>query len=170
MSIIERGIFANDRACIKHSVSTLLQGFEGVAICLQHLYPACQANPDFLKGGDQLLYDILKDDYIVTVVPTTIYRKVYDEYDVYGKLREAEICSSTCCVKPYIDNMLSHEGKQLAEESASVRTIVVIASCLFSKHVLLHELINYLGNDSDGEETVYMVAALHVLRKTLKRG
>eukprot|EP01032_Pedospumella_encystans_P026206 gene26206-29600_t len=45
-----------------------LRGFDSAVICLQHLYPACQANPDFLKGGDQLLYNILRDHFTLAVL------------------------------------------------------------------------------------------------------
>eukprot|EP01032_Pedospumella_encystans_P024533 gene24533-27744_t len=45
-----------------------LRGFDSAVICLQHLYPACQANPEFLKGGDQLLYDVLRDHFTLAVL------------------------------------------------------------------------------------------------------
>ena len=56
-----------------------LKKLNAVSICTEHLYPACQANLDFLKGGDHLLYKVLKDKYHVGVTPITIGRSYSDD-------------------------------------------------------------------------------------------
>jgi hypothetical protein len=135
-----------------------LEGFEGVALCLQHLYPACQANPDFLKGGDQLLYNIFKDDFSVMVLPCIIYRRVIHPCsDTYRR--------SACSVKPYCDAKLAKEDAQLAAEAALVKAKFIIVDNMTGNQIASSEEIDYTGNESQGTETVYMVAALLVRRK-----
>ena len=74
LSTIPRGADQAQKQKVIEGMHEQLRGFDSAVICLQHLYPACQANPDFLKGGDQLLYDILRDHFALAVLPCTIHQ------------------------------------------------------------------------------------------------
>eukprot|EP01032_Pedospumella_encystans_P020381 gene20381-23152_t len=77
-----------DIALILEALDEDLQNFGTIIMCLQHLYPECQTNPAFLKGGDRALYDILTSGssalakYDVQVVAATICRQ--HDYDDNG--------------------------------------------------------------------------------------
>eukprot|EP01032_Pedospumella_encystans_P020422 gene20422-23196_t len=77
-----------DTALIFEALDEDLQSFGTIILCLQHLYPECQTNPAFLKGGDRVLYDILTSGssalakYDVQVVAATICRQ--HDYDDNG--------------------------------------------------------------------------------------
>jgi FlaG/FlaF family flagellin (archaellin) len=51
-----RGVTAKGRAKLHAALNDRLKAYTNVIICLLHLYPACQAVPGFLKGGDAVLY------------------------------------------------------------------------------------------------------------------
>ena len=67
---------------VKSEICTALEGeidsYDPLMICLSHMYPACQAEPSFLKGADRLLYDLLQERFEVAVVYCSIYREWYD--------------------------------------------------------------------------------------------
>ncbi len=135
-----------------------LRGFDSAVICLQHLYPACQANPDFLKGGDQLLYDILRDHFTLAVLPCTIYRKKYYAGEAYGR-------KDTFIVKPWRVPGLYDAHAALIVEASHLKTNFIIFEHFSRQQVLEYEEIDYTGNESQGEETLYKVAGLQVRKK-----
>ena len=53
----------------------LLQGYRAAgppwAFCLKHMYPACQASPSFLKSRNELLYEILQTEFVLSAIPAT---------------------------------------------------------------------------------------------------
>jgi len=95
-----------------------LRGYDSAVITLQHLYPACQARPSFLKGGDQLLYDTLQEHFQLAVLPCSLYHLEYHEEGCDG-CEENE-----CCVKPLQHSALSAEDSALAKQAAALKTKV----------------------------------------------
>lgn len=114
-----------------------------VSICLDHLYPACQANPSFLKGDDAMLYQILKNKYSVGVTVVTIARSVSENDG--ASIGYCEFSSTKLLTK---SNILFIPN---APEPSSV----------------LHYSpgSEYTGNQPEDERMVYLVAALVVRQK-----
>ncbi len=114
-----------------------------VSICLEHLYPVCQANPDFLKGGDARLYYILKDKYSLGVTSVTLARSKTDDDEKLGyyELGPEQLLDPTTNVM-FVPNAMSEN------------------SILFYQ-----EGLEYTGNEAQPKELVYLVAALVVRKK-----
>ena len=161
---LPRGVDEAQRAAVIAGMHQQLEGFEAAVVCLQHLYPACQANPDFLKGGDQLLYDILQSHFELAVLPCTIYRKVID----LNMARNYTLEDAVFCIKPLHMGDIPAEQchAKLSNEAVRLKTNFIMVGYLARDHVLEREDIDYTGNDAQGEETVYMVAGLQVRRKS----
>jgi len=135
-----------------------LEGYEAAGICLKHLYPACQANPDFVKGGDQLLCEILRDDFALSVLPATIYRRK-ERSNSSSRLRNA------CCVRPFVNALLPQGDIDQEVAAAELETSIIMMEALTRDHVLENERIGYTGNKSQGKATTYLVAVLQVREK-----
>ena len=157
-SAILRGVDETQKLKVIEGMREQLRGFDSAVICLQHLYPACQANPDFLKGGDQLLYDILRDHFTLAVLPCTIYRKKIYGDESYGR-------KDTFCVKPWRVPGLYDAHAALVDEAFHLKTNFIIFEHLSRKQILEYEDIDYTGNESQGEETLYKVAGLQVRKQ-----
>ena len=157
-----------------------LESFGTIIICLQYLYPECQTNPAFLKGGDRALYDILTSgtsEYDVQVVAATIYRnhdtKDPDSNTTQGALFSPAIVKRTLGIKTDSDSEEDVKAeaplkKQKVDPDASVvgGIKLVIPNNLNPDSLLDYTpYIEYTGNESQADETVYIVAGLQVRRK-----
>jgi predicted 2-oxoglutarate/Fe(II)-dependent dioxygenase YbiX len=145
-----RGVTAKGRAKLHTALNNYLKTYNNVIICLLHLYPACQAVPGFLKGGDAVLYDLLCDHYDVQVVYCSVYHYGGDEeisarmFTPFGQAAEAGKSGSTIA-----DN-----------------TLLVLRTPLSDDKMLDYTPYNsHLGNESAPEERFYVVAGLQVRRK-----
>jgi hypothetical protein len=112
------------------------------------MYPACQAVPGLRKGVGTELYEALRDHYEVQVVHCSIYYKnAYDRYEgieVSGSLVGSFEKNSAC----------------------RKRTNLVIPTQLYYDRILDYTpYIEHTGNESQAEETMYVVAGLRVCRK-----
>ena len=162
-----------------------------IIICLQHLYPECQTNPAFLKGGDRVLYDILTSDssalgkYDVQVVAATIYRKHDYGYEDFFFNRTRATLFSPAIVKRALgiknDSDTEEEieaplKKQKVEFVDPVNPENSAARMVFTKLVLPNgldydNLLDYTpydehaGNEPQEEGSVYIVAGLQVRKR-----
>jgi hypothetical protein len=137
-----------DAPAIHKALNKELRKLDSVVICLQHMYPACQAVPGFLKGADAVLYDVLQDHYEVQVVHCSIhYQNGYSRYD------GMQVCASL--FSSFEDNAAPSENTKL-----------VIPTQLDPDRVLDYTPhFENTGNESQAEETVYVVTGLQVRRK-----
>jgi predicted 2-oxoglutarate/Fe(II)-dependent dioxygenase YbiX len=137
-----------DAPAIHKALNKELRKLDSVVICLQHMYPACQAVPGFLKGADAVLYEVLQDHYEVQVVHCSIhYQNGYSRYD------GMQVCASL--FSSFEDN-----------DGPSENTKLVIPTQLDSDRILDYTPhIEYTGNESQAEETVYVVTGLQVRRR-----
>eukprot|EP01032_Pedospumella_encystans_P018735 gene18735-21323_t len=172
-----------DTALIFEALDQDLKSFGTIIICLQHLYPECQTNPAFLKGGDRALYDILtsgNSEYDVQVVAATIYRSCDYNYGDYnetkGALFSPAIVKRTLGIKNDSDS--EEEKENMRKLSAAVDTMQVKkvdstnvasrAKLVLPNNLNADSLLDYTpyndhtGNESQPEESVYIVAGLQV--------
>ena len=166
LNTIPRGVGESQKQKLIEGMREQLRGFDSAVICLQHLYPACQANPDFLKGGDQLLYDFLREHFTLAVLPCTIYRKQYDEDVRINDDPEEDFKRSYYSVKPLFLPNGPPFHQAMAAKASHLKTNFIVFDHLTFSHVIESEQLDYTGNDAQGEETVYMVAGLQVREKT----
>jgi len=124
------------------ALDRVLQKYATVSICLQHLYPACQANPDFLKGEDNKLYAVLKDKYSIGVTTINLARHVHHEERMkYVGYRE-------------------FGSKPLLDES---KNILFVPDAMNEKSSLYSS--DVCNHSEYSKEVVYLVAALVVSKK-----
>jgi predicted 2-oxoglutarate/Fe(II)-dependent dioxygenase YbiX len=137
-----------DAPAIHAALNKELQKYASVVICLQHMYPACQAVPSHLKGVDAVLYEVLQDHYEMQVVQCSIYYKnSYDKYEGIGV--------SGSLVGSFEKNSACRK-----------RTKLVIPTQLNYDRILDYTpYIEHTGNESQAEETMYVVAGLRVWHK-----
>ena len=142
-----------------------------VTICLSHKYPACQANPQFLKGGDQLLYELLRGavsdvavgaagpaaKYVLSVVPVDIVRSDDQESAaMFGAtIYDIRPCDGTGSSSDTAATDKTSTGKVVAPFQPS--------------EDLVHsrtDYIEYTGNEAQPEEVSYKLSGLRIrLRK-----
>ena len=135
-----------------------LRSFDSAVICLQHLYPACQANLDFLKGGDQLLYDILRDHFVLAILPCSICRNT----------STAGWSRNWYCVEPFaLANVPEAEAAQVAAAAALQTNFIMFNKFIAQDHIMLDEPI-YESYQPAARETLYLVAGLQVRRRETK--
>jgi predicted 2-oxoglutarate/Fe(II)-dependent dioxygenase YbiX len=150
-----RGVTAKGRAKLHTALNDELKTYTNVIICLLHLYPACQAVPGFLKGGDAVLYDLLRDHYDVQVVYCSVYRSYSEDYG-----GDEEI--SARMFTPF--GQAAEAGKSggtIADD-----TLLVLRTPLRDDKMLDYTPYNdHVGNESAPEERFYVVAGLQVRRK-----
>jgi predicted 2-oxoglutarate/Fe(II)-dependent dioxygenase YbiX len=153
-----RGVTAKGRAKLHAALNDRLKAYTNVIICLLHLYPACQAVPGFLKGGDEVLYDLLRDHYDVQVVYCSVYHSHREDSDEDDGDEEIRARMFT----PF---------KQVAEAGKSGgtradKTLLVLRTPLRDDKMLDYTpYSDYVGNESAPEERFYVVAGLRVRRK-----
>ena len=162
-----------DIARVFEALDLDLKSLDSVIICLQHLYPECQTNPAFLKGGDRVLYDILTrsgSEYEVEVVAATIYRQHEYEY-IYDNKTQFALFSPTI-LKRSMGHVAASPGsekknsKTKHDDAALGRTKLVIPNNLDPDSLLDYTpYAEYTGNEAQAEESVYIVAGLLVRRK-----
>jgi hypothetical protein len=134
-----------DAPAIHSALNQELQNLDSVVICLQHMYPACQAVPGFLKGADAVLYEALRNCYDVQVVYCSIYHKTDHEH--------VTLCGSI---------FSTFEGGIVHSED----TKLVIPTQIDPERVLDYTpYIEHTGNESQAEKTVYVVTGLQVRRR-----
>ena len=120
---------------------------DSLIVTLQHLYPECQTNPAFLKGGDRALYDLLRQHYDVRVVAATIQRYRYDPKN-----------------PPNLSGTLFAGGFEHSDPSKKVK--VYIPHALSPESVLDYTpYIEHTGNEAQAEDTQYIVAGLQLRKK-----
>ena len=132
-----------------------LEKYDTVSISLNHLYPACQANVDFLKGEDQSLYYALKDRYNISTTPIFIHREIY-----YGDYEQRmffdQYYSPYTTTASYYDNDLIKENE---------KNVLFVPKTFDESIALSYDpYIEHTGNSPQAETTVYLVTAL-VVRK-----
>lgn len=94
--------------------------------------PACQANPSFLKGGDE----ILQTKLALSAIPATIYRR---KLDAWSERENGNVC----CIKPFVYALLSQEDIDFAVSAAQFRTKVFMVESLTWDHLIECEQIDY---------------------------
>jgi predicted 2-oxoglutarate/Fe(II)-dependent dioxygenase YbiX len=162
-----RGVTAKGRAKLHTALNEELKTYTSVVICLLHLYPACQAVPGFLKGGDAVLYDLLRDHYDVQVVYCSVYRSYSEDY---GDDEEISARMFTPFEqKPDLDDdasdYASDDTPDLDDETDD-KTLLVLRTPLRDDKMLDYTPYNdHVGNESAPEERFYVVAGLQVRRK-----
>jgi hypothetical protein len=144
-----------DAVAIRDAVAEELQKLDSVVICLQHMYPASQAVPGFLKGADAMLHEVLQDHYEVQVVYCSIYRQApYERYESEDHVR-GRLFSS-----------FEASDATATNTAEAGRTKLVIPSPLNPDRILDYiPFAEHTGNESQAEETVYVVTGLQVRRK-----
>jgi predicted 2-oxoglutarate/Fe(II)-dependent dioxygenase YbiX len=143
-----------DTPAIRAALDGELTKLDSVVICLQHMYPACQAVPGFLKGSDAVLYEVLQDHYDVQVVYCTVCRQgAYDGPHSWDGSGEA-VCGS-------LFTTFDREKRK-----SNSRTKLVVPSQLNLGEVLDYSPFqDQTGNESQQEATVYVTTGLQVSLK-----
>jgi hypothetical protein len=139
------------RQKILSALDNELESFDEVVICLSHLYPVCQADPNTLKGGDAALYNLLlkADAYDLSVIPITVTRTEDERYPEANDVSGSVLALST-----------TWDGKRTTE------TELVIPINVTSNEILEHTpYIDHVGNESQAEETLYLVTGLQVTKR-----
>ena len=154
-----------------------LKDWEVIIITCTHLYPECQTSPTFLKGGDRALYELLSEQYEVQVVAATILRRHDPEFSmanaVHGSLFspsrvEQALGLHNNTSDPTNNTNTTNTSEPLLKKRRvhAARTKLVIPNLLNSDHVLDYSPYQaYTGNESQAEETVYIVAGLQVQKR-----
>ena len=167
-----------DVAHVIEALDNELVNHGSILICLQHLYPECQTNPAFLKGGDRVLYEMCSTDYDVEVVAATIYRKHDYGYEGHFGINETRatlfspaIVKHVLGIKNDSDTEEEIEGplkKQKVDPDAGVvgRMKLVIPNNLNPDSLLDYTPYDeHAGNEPQEEESVYIVAGLQVCKR-----
>ena len=160
---------------VKSEICAALEGeidsYDPLVICLSHMYPACQTEPSFLKGADRLLYDLLQERFEVKVVYCSIYR-VYDEEDgedmasfqgfLFDSFNKSAIEHGGNACEP------KNKKQKLANDApAPKKTKFVIPRQLDPDSILDYTpYVEHTGNESQAEETMYVVTGLQVRRRS----
>jgi hypothetical protein len=145
---IVRGV---DVGAIHTALDEELQKLDSVVICLQHLYPACQAVPDSFKCADAVLYEVLLDHYDVQIVHSAIYHEWHRGYrdNVHAKL---------------ITSFEDH-----TTDNAPNSKVVVYAPPDPSTMLHHHNTYDYDEDEEEDEleteESIFVVTALQVSRR-----
>jgi hypothetical protein len=144
---------------IYSALNSELEKYDTVSICLEHLYPAFQANPHFLKGRDRILYDMLRDEYVIGVSPMTVTHTESLDYESFE-----EITTLTFRELHLRQVLIGDNAPKLLNESE--RNLLVVPRALDNYTNLRSHLIGeYTGNEAEGEANVYLLAALVVRKK-----
>jgi hypothetical protein len=145
-----------------------------LVICLVHKYPLHQTMPEFLKGADRALYELLKDEYDVEVGEYTVHHQEY-HYD-RPEDRVVYATKFTSFTNPPV-----YAESPAAAETAT-RTKFLIPSPIDAAAVLDNSVLtpspvdavmvqDYSTNNADilreiqTECTLYLVAGLQVRRR-----
>ena len=149
-----------EQAQLVAAVQAELQSYEAVSICLEHMYPAAQAVPGYLKGCDGVLFALLQESFTVEVVHATVLRTLYyEDHEEYDQDEPAEKIRIW-----FIRSFLQHTN---ASAYNKLRIKFVIPGNLQTKTLLNREELNYTGNESDGEQNVYCATALLIRRDSI---
>jgi len=158
------------KEAVSKEVERELKGVDTLILTLQHLYPECQTSSAFLKGGDRALYELLSEQYEVQVVAATIYRSYFygdgNENTIYGDLfTPAKVASALVSLKD--GDAYSYVPPEKRQKTdAAPKTKIIIPNHFHEDSVLDYSpYIEYTGNESQAEETVYIVAGLQVRKK-----
>jgi hypothetical protein len=141
-----------DAPAIHAALNRELEKLDSVVICLQHMYPACQAVPGFLKGADAVLYEVLQDRYEVQVVYCSIYR-----------CGDYEGGAGSDCVQGKL--YTSFEKGDTVHGDAARMKLVIPAPINHVGILDYTPFIEHTGNESQAEETVYVTTGLQVSLK-----
>jgi len=154
-----RGISAELSTRVASVLNEELKDWDVIIITLSHLYPECQTSPAFLKGGDRALYDLLSEQFDVEVVAATIFRR-----------HDPQFAEVHCVQGSMFSPAVVEKALRLNEDTDAPRkryrvdmsgTKLVIPNLLNSDNVLDYSpYMDYTGNESQAEETVYIVAGL----------
>jgi len=163
-----RAVDATTKLLIVEEVSKQLHDADSLILTLQHLYPECQTSPAFLKGGDRALYELLSEQYEVQVVAATIYRSANnsddpEELTVYGDLFAPSRVAKTLALRDEVYETPLGKRQKIEPEP---KTKIVLSNNLNAQSVLDYSpYIDYTGNESQAEKTVYIVAGLQVRKR-----
>jgi hypothetical protein len=157
-----RGYPESNRAAILAGVEKELSEYDALIICLAHKYPLSQATPDFLKGGDRALYELLQDTYDTKVVACAVnmvnYEVVKEEREVVASL----FSSFDLPAKAKKSNSDAPPAKQATAE----RTKFLIPAPLNADSVLDYSpYIERTGNEAQAETAVYLVSGLQLRKR-----
>eukprot|EP01032_Pedospumella_encystans_P016529 gene16529-18857_t len=134
-----------------------LECYQDVVICLTHLYPMCQADPACLKGGDALLYQLMVErekEYELSIVPVKIHQREEDDYH-----------------SPFEAVIVDLEGElsgTFAKDSSRHTLLTIPVHCLSNHEVFHNPYLEYVGNNAQAEETVYLVTGLQIRKRLVK--
>ena len=151
---------------VKRENCTALEGeidsYDPLGICLSHMYPACQAEPSFLKSADRLLYDLLQKRFEVAVVYCSIYRE-WSEY--HGSSFQGFLFDSFTKAAVVQGGKVKQELDDSAPASKKAKFVI-------PRQVDPDSILDYTpyaqctGNEQQAEETMYVVTGLQVRRRS----
>jgi len=160
-----RDVSAKTKTRIVDEARAELKSLDSLVITLQHLYPECQTSPAFLKGGDRALYDLLSEQFDVEVVAARIYRSSDpdngDEETTFSLFAPAVLRDG---LGKETDDCQDAKKRRLDPP-----TTKLVITNQFDRDGLLDytPFIEHTGNESQAEETVYIVAGLQVRKRAV---
>jgi hypothetical protein len=160
------GCTETNRAAILSGVEKELAEYDVLIICLAHKYPLSQATPDFLKGSDLSLYELLKDTYdaqvVACAVNTTYYEDCRDEREVVASL------FSSFDSPPAKAKKSDSDPQPAVKKAKAERSKFLIPAPLNADSVLDYSpYIEHTGNEAQAGTAVYLVSGLQLRKRSL---
>jgi predicted 2-oxoglutarate/Fe(II)-dependent dioxygenase YbiX len=151
----EFGVTDNNCAAILAGIENELLKHDTLIICLSHKYPFCQAVPEFLKGGDLALYELLKDAYDTEVVACEVNCEVNGE-------ETTEMCARL--FTSFSAGKETHAPPTKVAKRQSTKFL--IPAPIDPAGVLEYSpYLDHAGNEPQPSKSVYLVSGLQLRRR-----
>jgi hypothetical protein len=112
-----RGVSEGIQQLILDGLNRALEEREKVIICMGHKYPHNQTTPAYLKGGDRVLYTLLKDTYDAQVVAcTVVHCRDEEEREDYVSAELFTLFTPEDDEADELEDVESEEGSEDADE------------------------------------------------------
>jgi predicted 2-oxoglutarate/Fe(II)-dependent dioxygenase YbiX len=156
----EFGITDSNRVAILEGIEAVFTNNYGtLIICLAHMYPLNQAAPEFLKGGDRALYELLQDAYDLEVVVCQVNNQYYDDHDWPVEAAAGPFTS----FNPDCD---SPPDTPRAKVARTQRTKFLIPAPINAAGVLEYcPYDHHCGNEPSPAKSLYLVSGLQVRKR-----
>jgi hypothetical protein len=158
------GVTESTRDAILEGIAQELAAYDTLTICLAHKYPLRQAVPDFLKGADRALYELVKDVYDAQVVACTVNM---DYMPDDGEGRGVTASLFTSFTLPEIAESDDSDFEPAAKRAkTSARPKFLIPAPINAESVLAYTpYLEYTGNEAQTETAVYLVSGLQLRKR-----
>ena len=146
-----------EQAQLVAAVQAELESHEAVSICLEHMYPAAQAVPAFLKGRDGVLFALLQESFTMEVVHAVVKVHTQDYLD-----RDVEDINELQKIRVWFIRSFLHYSHASPYNQLNIK--FVIPGTLETK-TLLQKSTTETSYNCQEEDSVYCVTTLLISRE-----